>query len=214
MKLYGSLTSPFARKVRMMALETGLSEQIELITSAPTPVSQDAALVGKNPLGKIPVLELADGSWLYDSRVICEYLDSLHTGTPLIPAAGPERWRVLRCQALADGILDAGILMRYETVIRPQELQWREWIQAEADKVIAGLTQLEQEVDGLGEGIDIGQIAMVCAIGWLQFRGSLDVLLKTPPARPSDLLQDLPRLASWYARFARRPSLQATEPPA
>lgn len=205
MKLYGSLTSPFVRKVRIVAAETG--QTLARVNSAPTPLSVDDWLPAKNPLGKIPILELADGSLLYDSRVICEYLDSLHTGPRLIPSdAG--RWRVLRQQALADGILDAGILMRYETVLRPEALQWPAWIEAEARKLLTGLDQLESEAGGFAATPDLGLIAIACALDWLMFRDSLAVL----PGEPIAFDARWPRLMDWLQRFGQRPALQDTRP--
>ena len=120
MRLWFNPASPFARKVRIVARETGLAESIEEISIMVSPIKPHAELARENPLVKIPALSTNDGT-LYDSPVICEYLDGLHRGTPLFPRAGPERWRALRLQALGDGILDASVLMRFRF---PQEA-WR-----------------------------------------------------------------------------------------
>lgn len=210
MKLYGSLTSPFARKVRILAIELGLADQLELVTTAPTPLAVDDWLPEKNPLGKIPALETEEGTLIFDSRVICDYLESLKPVDALVPPTGDRRWRVLRLQALGDGILDAGIAMRYETLLRPQELQWPDWVEAQARKVTTGLDQLEKEVDSFGFRLDLGQVAVVCAIGWLRFRGSLDVL----PEGPVDFAQRWPKLMNWFERISQRPSIRNTVPPA
>ncbi len=111
----------------------------------------DLALVADNPLGKIPCLVLDDGGALYDSRVICEYLDTLHQGARLFPAGGAERWEALRLQALADGIMDAALLTRYETFLRPEALRWTAWVDGQLDKVRRALDRIEAvEAPGFG----------------------------------------------------------------
>jgi glutathione S-transferase len=112
MKLYYSSASPFVRKVTVTAIECGVDKKIERHPTQVVPVKPNAELAHDNPLMKVPTLITDGGEILYDSRVICEYLDSLHDGRKLLPASGGERWRVLRLQALGDGILDAGILIR------------------------------------------------------------------------------------------------------
>jgi len=122
-KLYFSAASPYVRKVMVSAIETGLDKKIEQMPTSVVPTKPNADIARDNPLMKVPTLVTDGGEALFDSRVICEYLDSLHDGRKLIPAAGGDRWRVLRLQALGDGILDAGIISRYELAIRPQEKQ-------------------------------------------------------------------------------------------
>ncbi len=201
MKLYWTPTSPFVRKVRVCAEELGLTEQIEPVPLRPSPTRADPELSRANPLSKIPALVLADGSALYDSPVICEYLDALAGGGRLFPAQGPARWAALRTQALADGLLDAGILAFYERILRPPELHWEPFLEGQAQKASQALDALDAEAGGYGDAPDIGQIAAACAIGWLAFRAPF-----------GDVLADRPRLARWYARFAARPSMRATEP--
>ena len=138
MKLFHSPTSPFVRKVLVVADERGLRDRIELVPSVLSPTSPDAALSRSNPLGKIPALETDGGDVLFDSHVIAEYLDQMTDGPRLIPA-GAGRWSVLRREALADGILDAGILVRYETFLRPEPLRWAAWIDGQLTKVTQGL---------------------------------------------------------------------------
>jgi len=123
MKLWYSPPSPFARKVRVVATELGLAERIELVLTPVVPIEPNPALVPQNPLVKLPTLEAEDGTVLYDSRTICEYLDALAGGGRLFPATGPARWDALRRQALGDGIMDAGILRRYELTLRPEALR-------------------------------------------------------------------------------------------
>jgi glutathione S-transferase len=112
MRLYHSQTSPYVRKVMVVAREAGIHDRIELIAGSASPVGETAPVARDNPLGKLPCLLLQDGGVLYDSRVICEYLDSQHDGHKLFPAAGPARWEALRRQALGDGICDAALLRR------------------------------------------------------------------------------------------------------
>src|SRR5215472_16829709 len=153
MKLRYSPASPFVRKVLVQAMETGLASKIEQV---PTVTSDPASgLVKENPLGKIPSLTLDDGSALYDSPVICEYLDSLHGGAKMFPASGPARWTALRRQATADGILDAAILRRYE-LLRPENVRWSDWDAGQTAKVKGALAALEAEADTLGSTVDIG----------------------------------------------------------
>ncbi|HEX7198720.1 MAG TPA: glutathione S-transferase N-terminal domain-containing protein, partial [Dongiaceae bacterium] len=167
MKLRYSPASPFVRKVLVQAMETGLSSKIEQV---PTVTSDPASgLVKENPLGKIPSLTLDDGSALYDSPVICEYLDSLHDGARMFPAAGPKRWTALRRQALADGMMDAAVGRRVES-LRPDNEKSPSGMEAQRAKVSAGLDALEAEVDQFGNDLDIGLIAIGCALGYLDLR--------------------------------------------
>jgi len=200
MKLYYTATSPFVRKVLIAAHELGLVDRLDLVNLRPSPLAPDPVLSQTNPLSKIPALALDDGTTLYDSRVICEYIDTLHDGRPLIPATGPERWRTLRLQALSDGILDAGILVFYERLQRPPELQWQPWLDGQRGKVLQGLDALEREVDALLGPVDLAQVAAAASIGWLVFRDVVDVRATRP------------RLSAWYDTFAERPSMRATTP--
>lgn len=200
MKLYTARPSPFVRKVLVFAAEAGILDRIEQQEIAVSPVSPDAALNRDNPLGKIPCL-VADGMAVYDSPVICEYLDNLQTGRKLFPPVGPDRWTALRRQALADGMLDAGVLTRYEAALRPQERQWADWIQGQKGKIARALDVLESEAPDLRDRIDIGTIAIGCALGYLDFRFADD-----------NWRNGRPRLADWYAGFADRPSMQQTRP--
>lgn len=200
MELYQTPTSPFVRKVLVTAHELGLVDRLTLTYLRPSPAAPDPTLSASNPLSKIPTLKLDDGTALYDSPVICDYLDALG-GHRLTPASGPERWRTLRVQALADGILDAGILLFYETTQRPAELHWPTFLASQATRVQQGLDSLEREVSAFPDAVDIGQIAAACAIGWLAFRNPVP-----------NLRDGRPTLFAWYDAFASRPSMQATEP--
>ena len=203
MKLYHSPASPFVRKALVAAHEIGLADGIEIVPMAMTPVASVPELDEENPLGKIPALVLDDGSALYDSPVICEYLDTRHDGPRLFPADGPARWTALRRQALADGLLDAAILCRYETFLRPEERRWTNWIDGQRGKFRRALDALEGEADAFGDTVDIGTISAACAADYLDFRSLDDGWRDTRP-----------RLAAWLERFAARPSMQATLPTA
>lgn len=202
MKLYYSPTSPFVRKVLIAAIELGLRDRIETAPVQISPVEPDDALGQDNPVGKIPTLITDDGEALYDSPVICEYLDGLHQGARLFPAAGPARWEALRLQALADGVMDAAVLVRYETWLRPAELRWQGWIDGQTRKIERGLDALEGQVAGFGGALTIGTISVACALGYLDLRlGHLGWRDRRP------------QLSSWLADFARRPSFLSTMVP-
>jgi glutathione S-transferase len=200
-KLFHNPASPFVRKVLVTAHETGQADQIELLTISSTPVEPNAALRAQHPLAKIPALVLDDGSTLYDSRVICEYLDARAGGT-LFPAAGPPRWTALRRQALADGLADAAILIRYEHGFRDEGLRSEAWIAGQFVKFRGALDALEAEADELGPAVTIGEIAIGCALGYLDFRFAAENWRETRPA-----------LATFYSAFEHRPSMLITQPP-
>ena len=203
MKLRINKASPFARKARILARETGLAGRIEEIETAVSPVAANEDLARDNPLVKIPALVTDDGETLYDSDVICEYLDTLHAGKKFFPAAGPQRFTALRRQALTDGILEAAVLCRYEQAVRPEPLRWNDWIEGQKRKIFGGLGVLEAEVDGWAGDFDIGQVGAACVLGYLDFRFA-----------QWEWRSQHPRLAAWYQRVSSRPSVAATAPPA
>jgi glutathione S-transferase len=123
MKLYYSPGSPYARKVRIVAMETKLDKKMEMVNVAVSPIAPNADVEKHNPIGKIPALSVK-GMDLFDSPVICEYLDNQHKGRKLLPRKGRDRWVALRQQAMADGLLDAAILTRYENALRPEDKRW------------------------------------------------------------------------------------------
>jgi glutathione S-transferase len=202
LKIYYSAASPFVRKCLVAAHELGLRERLELVPAAAHPVNRDKGIIAHNPLGKIPTLVTDDGAVLYDSRVICEYLNAQGDGH-LVPREGHARWRVLVDQSLADGIMDAAVLARYETALRPEALRWNDWITGQLAKVAAGLDALEACAAGLGGRVDLGTIAFGCALGYLDFRfAHLNWRARRPHA------------ASWFQGFAARASMVATPTPA
>lgn len=201
MLLRHSHTSPFVRKVTVLMHETGLTDKVTLQTVDGW--SEPASLTADNPLSMVPTLVLDDGSSLFDSPVVCDYLDRLHDGAPMIPAGGEARWRVLREQALADGILDCAVLIFLEVVKRPAELQWDWWLALKRRAIGRSLDLLEAQAGGLQGRIDLGTIAIAVALAYLDLRGAV-----------GDWREGRPLLAAWHAGFAARPSMIATAPPA
>lgn len=201
MLLRHSHTSPFVRKVTLLLHETGLAARVPCETVDGW--SEPPRLTADNPLSMVPTLVLDDGASLYDSPVICEYLDRLHDGPRMIPQDGEARWRVLREQALADGILDCAVLVFVELSRRPQDLRWEDWLALKRRAITRSLDLLEQGVDELAERVDLGTISLAAALGYLDLRGAV-----------GEWRDGRPRLADWFAGFAQRPSMLATAPPA
>lgn len=202
MKMYHSPASPFVRKCMFIAHHLGLADRIEKLPSAAHPVNRDQSILPSNPLGQVPTLITDDGMALFDSRVVCEYLDQLGKGE-FFPARGDARWRVLTEQSLADGILDAALLSRYEGAVRPESLRWSDWTAGQMDKIAVGLAQFEKTIDPQAGRIDIGTVTLGCALGYLDFRFA-----------HLGWRGKYPRLAAWYETFAELPAMQATMPPA
>lgn len=203
MKLYHSPTSPYVRKVMVLLLETGLDAKIEKLTApgGVSPVAANAEVQKKNPLAKIPALITNDGETLFDSPVICEYIDHL-AGTKFFPAPGPKRWTALRRQALGDGILDAALLVRYEATLRPADKRWSDWDKGQWQKVETSLAEIEKEAATFGDTFDIGTITLACAFGYLDFRFTD----RAWRARA-------PKAVAWFEKFSQRPSIRDTAPP-
>jgi len=201
MRLYYSQSSPFVRKVLVCAHEHGLAGKIEHLPSAAHPVDTDKTIAGDNPLGQVPTFLTDDGHALYDSRVICEYIDALGGGG-LFPT-GAARWPALVRQSEADGLLDAALLARYEAAARPAEFRWAAWTDGQMRKITRTLDHFEANIAAIDGVVDIGTISVGCGLGYLDFRFAD---LGWRPSRP--------KLADWYARFGERPSMVATRPPA
>ena len=202
MKLYYSPGSPYARKVRAMAIETGLDKKIDMVNVAVSPVAANADVDKHNPIGKIPARSVK-GMDLFDSPVICEYLDSQHKGRKLLARKGRDRWVALRLQAMADGLLDAALLARYEGFLRPEERRWPDWTKGQIKKIDGVLDQLEAETKSLKGKPTLGTITVGCALGYLDLRFA-DMGWK----------DKYPKLAKWFAQTSKLPSIKATVPPA
>jgi len=202
MRLYHSPTTPYGRKVMVLLMETGQAGDVEVATASGTPLDPGNQPLGANPLGKIPTLELDDGTSLYDSRVICRFLDD-RAKAGLYPDA-PQLWRTLTLEATADGILEAALLIVYESRLRPEEIRFAPWVEGQWAKIARALDALEAKwQDHLAGPLDMGQIALACALSYLDFRHG---------AR--DWRSGHPGLAAWHARFATRDSMKTTEPQA
>lgn len=194
-----SPSSPFVRKIRIAASVLGLEKDIKAEPAETT--SPSDTVRQQNPLGKIPTLVLEDGSTLFDSRVILEYLDHRAGGGRIIPKDATARFAALRLQALADGILDASILQVYEGRFRPAERHEPKWVEHQAGKIARGLAALEAAPPGLGSPPDVGQITVACALGYRDFRFG------------EGWRKDHPRLVAWLDGFAAKvPAYAATKP--
>ena len=202
MTLFQNPASPFVRKVLVLLHETGQQDRVALQLSQLTPVRPDQKLIDENPLSKIPALRLSNGTVIHDSRVILDYLDHQHVGNPLIPREGAARWRRLTLASLADGIMDAAVLIRYETALRPVEKHWDEWLDAQRDKIRRALTVLNTEaVAELASHFDVASISVACALGYLDLR------------HPDlEWRETNPQLAQWFAEVSLRRSMIETVP--
>jgi glutathione S-transferase len=202
MKLYVSGASPYVRKVLVTAHELGIADQLELVPVATGPTAPHPDLLRDNPLAKIPTLVGNDGVALYDSRVICSYLCEVGVGrVKLEGRSDRQKLQIRKWESLADGICDAGILIRYETIARPEALRWPEWIAAQSGKVLGALDLLEANEMVYATDLSMAAIAIACALGWLEFRMPI-----------ADIRTGRPRLFAWYDEFKKRPSMQATAP--
>ncbi len=199
MRLFHSPTSPFVRKVMVTLHETGQAADVTLVPAKGTPVDPGSMPLGQNPLGKIPALERDDGPAIYDSRVICRFLDD-RARANLYPS--PRQWEVLTLEATADGIMDAAVLMVYESRVRPEENRFAPWVDGQWAKIGRALDALEQRwLSHLNGPLDMGQIAVGAALGYLDFRHA-----------DRGWRSGRPGLAAWAAVFAERPSMVATRP--
>lgn len=199
MILHWSPRSPFVRKVMVTAHELGVAEKIEVVRTVVAMTQPNLGLLPDNPLGKIPTLVLGDGTAIYDSLTICEYLDVLH-GPSLFPPAGPARWTALTRHALGNGLLDLLVLWRNERD-KPQQRQTPEWLAGFALKTMATLDRLQTMAPVLDAApFGIGHVAIGCALSYLDFRFA-DLGWRNGRAE----------LAAWHEAFAARPSVQATQ---
>ncbi|HSV83482.1 MAG TPA: glutathione S-transferase N-terminal domain-containing protein [Ramlibacter sp.] len=198
MKLQYSPNSPYVRKIVILGLELGLDARIERQAVSLSPYDPNPDVVALNPLGKIPVLVTDDGMALFDSTVACEYLSALADDHSWFPPAGTARWHALRCNAVANGMLEAAQLARFEGS-RPEGVRYDKWSAAQLAKVTRGFAFLEQNPPAAA---DIGAVAVACAIGWIDFRYP-ELAWR----------QSSPRLAQWVDTFSRRESFSTTRHP-
>jgi glutathione S-transferase len=198
MKITASGASPYVRKVMACAIARGIDQQLEKWTIATT----DPVLSNSNPLGKVPTLINDEGVALFDSPVICEFLDSIGSAPALFPAAGPARWAALRLQAIGDGILDASQPRRREIAL-PQDEGRVGYIDLQRGKVARAVDVLEKEAASLGALKTVGDIAVACALGYLDFRFAHE------PWRPGH-----PKLEAWYNSVLNLPPIAKTMPAA
>jgi glutathione S-transferase len=203
MKLTFSAASPFARKVRIAAIETGLIDRIEFVPSTVAPGQANDEYSRITPLKKLPVLILDNGDIILDSYVIVEYLDELAGGGKLIPTSGPTRWQVKTDHSLINGMLDSMLLCRYEKMVRPQGLQWQAWSDDHWNRAWTGMARFENKPDVLSRPLDIVQIGLVCVLGYADFRF---------PDR--DWRKAYPRLDAFHQKMLERPSVKISLPPA
>lgn len=201
LKLLYAAASPFARKNLILAYERGLADRIELVDTLPVPTRPDAQILAHNPTGKAPCAILPDGQPLYDSRVISNYLDRIATtGVTIYPKDSSE-FAVLTLEALGDGLLDAALACRYETHLRPQQLRWQDWVDAQLLKITGGLQDLEQRwLPLLHTGFHAGAIAIAATLAYLDYRYP-----------QLNWREDYPGLQAWFAQIETRPSMQATK---
>ena len=200
MKLYSATASPFARKVRVCLLELGIEGQVEFMDAHTTPVSPNDMLIKQNPLGKIPCLISEDGAAIYDSRVITRYLNDQNEGG-LYPS-GARLWEALTLEATADGMMEAAVLMVYEKRVRPEDMVYNLWVEAQWDKVERALDALESGWKGHLDGpLDMAQIAVGVVLEYLDFRHDDRNWRKGRDA-----------LSKWQAEFAQRDTMQKTQP--
>ncbi len=201
MLLHWSPRSPFVRKVMIAAHECGLADRIQTVRTVVAAATPNIELMKENPQSRLPTLRLADGTVIYDSVVICEYLDTLHGGEKLFPAAWPERLVALRRHALGDGMLDTMLMWRGE-VLRPAASQSIKHMQAWRLKTNVSVDTLEGEADALAASrFSIGHVTIGVALGYIDFR-FLELAWR----------DGHPRLTRWYESFTSRPSVKATAP--
>ncbi|AHM03298.1 Glutathione S-transferase family protein [Roseibacterium elongatum DSM 19469] len=198
MHLLGSPASPFVRKARVVMAEAGIDD-IPFVEVTASPLGGDDGLNAANPLGKIPALSREDGPTLYDSRVVTRFLDARYNAG-LYPAT--RLWETLTLEATADGIMDAAVAITYEKRHRPEEMWFAPWLDGQWSKIARSLDAIERQwMSHLTGPLDMGQIAVGCALAYLDFRHG-----------DRDWRADHPALAAWFATFADRPSMVATAP--
>ena len=203
MKLTFSPASPFARKVRIAAIELGLIDKIEFVPATVVPGQANDEYSRITPLKKLPALILDNGDVVLDSYVIVEYLDELAGGGKLIPASGTNRWRVKSDHSLLQGMLDSMLLCRYEKMVRPQGLQWQAWSDDHWNRAWSGMARFDKQAEVLSRPLDIVQIALTCVLGYADFRFA-----------DCGWRKAYPNLDAFHERMLSRSSVKISVPPA
>ncbi len=199
MKLISSPLSPFVRKVRVLLLESGLADQVEVVDVTTTPLETDPQAAAANPLGKIPALVRLDGPAIHDSRGITRYLDQ-QAGGRFYPEA--RLWEVLTLEAIAEGIMEAALAMTYEARFRPEDMRYAPWVEGQWAKAARALDAVEGRwMSHLAGPLDMSHIALGCALGYLDFRHDVRGWRDGHPA-----------LEAWYAKMSARESMVKTAP--
>lgn len=202
MKLHNNPASPFVRMVRVTARELGIQDQIEEIhTGVFLPVEVHAAVAADNPLGRIPALVTDHGTVLFDSRVICEYLVHNAGKLEFLPHEPVARFSILTLQALAQGIADSAVALRYETALRPEEMRWQKLIDRQTARINTALDALENDRADDLDGVNLGTISVAAVLGYLDFRWP-----------DWGWREGRPKLQAFYEEFSARPSMQSTIP--
>jgi glutathione S-transferase len=203
MKLTFSPASPFARKVRIAAIELGLIDKIEFVPTTVAPGTPNDEYSRVTPVKKLPVLILDNGEVILDSYVIVEYLDELAGGGKLIPASGPARWKVKSDHSLLQGMLDSMLLCRYENMVRPEGSRWKAWSDDHWNRAWMGMARFEARDDVLSGPLSIAQIALVCVLGYADFRFA-----------DCGWRKACPKLDTFHRKMLERPSVKVSLPPA
>lgn len=202
MKLAFSPASPFARKVRIVAIELGLMDKIECVPTKAVPVTENEDYAHKvSPLRKIPALILDNGQIIVDSYVIVEYLDELGGGK-LIPTSGPAKWQAKTDHSIIQGMQDALLTCRYEKMLRPEQYRWPEWVDDQFKRAWDGLARFEAQPDVLTRPLDVVQIGIVCILGYLDFRFP-----------DCGWRKAFPKLDAFHEKMMQRESVKTTVPP-
>jgi glutathione S-transferase len=202
MKLSYSPGSPFARKVRIAAIELGLIDKIEMVPTTVAPAQANPDYSKVTPLKKLPALLLDNGDLIVDSYVIVEYLDELAGGDKLIPASGPNRWKVKSDHSLLQGVLDSMLLCRYEKAVRPEPLRWQGWADDHWNRAWSGMARFENQPEMLSRKLDISQIALTCVLGYADYRFA-----------DCGWRKAYPKLDAFHQKMLERPSVKISVPP-
>lgn len=197
MKIFYSPASPFVRKCLVVAEELGLQDRIELLDSAAHPINRDRNIIESNPLGQVPTFFTDKGECLFDSFVICQYLNHLAKGELFGDAE--TKWQVLKDHAAADGLMSAALVLRYETGVRPSELEWKEWTAGHYDKLATTMSYFEEKLKQGEVAINISSITLACALAYIDFRlGSYA------------WKENFPLVADFLEKFNQRSSMKNT----